>query len=318
MTDDTTLDTFSCAAASLARGEKVTGTGIASTRFLLVEHTGAWEFNAWRGLFGEHPAADAFAEWEPHGGRVQIIRKYGRRDPRPEAAQRVFLVVEGATWQGTWTGLEDLAKIIQADLQHDGLDELMDPYDGPDLTLVCTHAQHDKCCAINGRQVAAALHAVDPEGTWESSHLGGDRFAANVLLFPELLQLGRVPAHNAAEVIAAHRAGQLDLDIVRGVAGLAPAEQYALAHVAAQRQKDYRTLSVHVASSTPESPATNAVAEPNVATKTLPAAVVHTAVVDIPGEEAVTVLIRERQSETPTFNTCRRTKEATYRVLEIH
>jgi hypothetical protein len=49
------------------------------------------------------------------------------------------------------------------------------------IYLVCTHGRHDACCAVRGRPVAAALAAAYPERTWECSHIGGDRFAANVV-----------------------------------------------------------------------------------------------------------------------------------------
>ena len=46
------------------------------------------------------------------------------------------------------------------------------------MLLVCTHGVHDTCCAVRGRPVAAALARRWPEATWECSHVGGDRFAA--------------------------------------------------------------------------------------------------------------------------------------------
>ena len=62
---------------------------------------------------------------------------------------------------------------------------------------VCTHGRHDACCAERGRPVAAALAAAHPEQTWEVSHIGGDRFAANVLVLPDGLYYGRVSAADA-------------------------------------------------------------------------------------------------------------------------
>lgn len=302
MTDQDLTERFSCAAESLARGESVAGTGISATRFLLVEHTGVWGFAAWPSLVGEHAAADTVAEWEKHGGRVQLIRKHGRRDVPDGSGQRVFLVVDGRTWHGVWHSLEDLAAIVSADMAGASLQSVLKVYEGPQLTLVCTHSQHDPCCAVNGRQVAAALHTVDPEGTWESSHLGGDRFAANVLLFPELLQMGRVPAEQAAAVVAAHRRGTLDKDVVRGIAGVAPAAQVAIVHVATKADLDYRSLEAHIVESTD-------LTEDKSAT--------HTVKVTGAGRADLTLTVKERQSKNPTFNTCRRTKEATYRVLEV-
>ena len=56
------------------------------------------------------------------------------------------------------------------------LEDLAPPYDGPaegwavvdePLFLVCTHGRHDRCCALRGRPVAAALAARHP-----AHHLG--------------------------------------------------------------------------------------------------------------------------------------------------
>ena len=89
------------------------------------------------------------------------------------------------------------------------------PHPGP-LLLVCTHGRKDWCCALRGRPVAAALAAVAPEETWECSHLGGDRFAANVLALPTGHTHGRVDAADAAELAAAVRAGQVVPRSLRG------------------------------------------------------------------------------------------------------
>src|SRR3546814_4969337 len=52
---------------------------------------------------------------------------------------------------------------------------------GPEhLHLVCTNGRHDPCCADFGRPVVRALRAAGVE-VMESSHVGGDRFAANIV-----------------------------------------------------------------------------------------------------------------------------------------
>src|SRR5690606_7696048 len=88
------------------------------------------------------------------------------------------------------------------------------------LFCVCTHGRHDACCAERGRPVAAALEAAHPEQTWEVSHIGGDRFAANMVVLPHGLYYGRLDAVSALGVAGTHLAGGLDLDHLRGRSGL--------------------------------------------------------------------------------------------------
>ncbi len=81
---------------------------------------------------------------------------------------------------------------------------------------VCTQGRHDACCAEKGRPVARALTAVEPDATWQVSHLGGDRFAANLLVLDGGWYYGRLTPQAAIDVAARHRAGRLDLEHLRG------------------------------------------------------------------------------------------------------
>ena len=64
-------------------------------------------------------------------------------------------------------------------------------WDGP-LFLVCTHGKRDKCCAKFGIPVYKTIRTlVGDSAVWQCSHVGGDRFAANVVCFPD----GRIPHH---------------------------------------------------------------------------------------------------------------------------
>ena len=101
------------------------------------------------------------------------------------------------------------------------------------FVCVCTHGRHDACCAELGRPTVAALTASHPEQAWEVSHIGGDRFAANVLVLPEGLYYGRVTPEDAPALVDRHLSGHLDLDLLRGRSGLPFAVQ--VAEVAARR-----------------------------------------------------------------------------------
>jgi hypothetical protein len=98
--------------------------------------------------------------------------------------------------------------------------------DGP-LFGVCTHGRHDACCAERGRPVAAALTASHPAETWEISHMGGDRFAANMVVLPEGLYYGRLDPGTASQVAELHEQGRVDLTRLRGRSTYPMHVQYA-------------------------------------------------------------------------------------------
>ena len=60
---------------------------------------------------------------------------------------------------------------------------------------------------------------------WECSHIGGDRFAANVVVLPDSLYFGRVEPDSALPLLRALNAGRLDLSCYRGRTSLTLAEQ---------------------------------------------------------------------------------------------
>ena len=85
------------------------------------------------------------------------------------------------------------------------------------LVLVCGHGSRDQCCALRGTAVFGALaDRLGEEELWISSHLGGHRFAANVLVLPAGLQLGRVEASEAPFVVARALSGKIELERYRG------------------------------------------------------------------------------------------------------
>jgi hypothetical protein len=93
--------------------------------------------------------------------------------------------------------------------------------------LVCTHGRHDACCAVRGRPVAAALASAYPERTWECSHIGGDRFAANVVVLPHGLFYGHVPPTRALELARQYDEGAVVPDLLRGSGAFVPPVQAA-------------------------------------------------------------------------------------------
>jgi (2Fe-2S) ferredoxin len=81
---------------------------------------------------------------------------------------------------------------------------------------------------MRGRPVAEALAERWPEGTWECSHVGGDRFAANLLVLPDGACYGNLSASSAVPVVEAHLAGTVTPANLRGLSTEPPAVQAAV------------------------------------------------------------------------------------------
>lgn len=205
-----------CSDASLDRQEPLLGTASTVRRWLLVERNGPWGAQALRSnCFGDEANARLRALGQAAGARVLLIRKHGRYEQRGIRAFAAF------TGRGSrWLQRLEFAD-VDALLAHDfeplrrgrsvGGTRVREP-----RYFVCTHGKHDPCCALKGRAIARALHAAMPEATWESSHIGGDRFAGNLLALPLGVYYGRVEPDQAVRLLGHLAEGRLDLAHYRG------------------------------------------------------------------------------------------------------
>jgi hypothetical protein len=87
------------------------------------------------------------------------------------------------------------------------------------LYLVCAHGRRNVCCARFGGPLAQALAARYPSQVWETTHVGGHRFAANLVILPHGLYYGPVDAARAVEAIDAYARGTIVPERYRGRAG---------------------------------------------------------------------------------------------------
>jgi hypothetical protein len=208
---------FSCTPASLQRGEPVAGTASHVRTWLLLEHSGPWGSKALRdaalpaGLGAElqHRAARLRA-------KILLIRR--PRAARDGAHLNVFAVHSDPAAPRLEHGtVTDAREVLDLDLDRlrAGGTTGLDPANEP-IFCVCTNGRHDACCAEFGRPVAMALHRTHPDLTWEVSHIGGDRFAGNLVVLPDGLYYGRLSAETGSAVADAHLSGALALGHLRG------------------------------------------------------------------------------------------------------
>jgi hypothetical protein len=90
--------------------------------------------------------------------------------------------------------------------------------------FVCTDGKHDPCCARLGKPLYDALRAeIQASGSSariaECSHLGGHRFAANLVTLPAGVLYGRVEPGDAKALLAAVQRGEVLAARFRGRIG---------------------------------------------------------------------------------------------------
>jgi len=217
-----------CTLRSLASDEPLAGTASTVRRWLLVESAGPWGPHGL--LDGRLPGGvgDALhALARRTGSRVLLIRRVHRR---PDVEGSVTCIAVDTTLDDPWMG-----RVLVPSIAHSvGLDPAdrgsFEPLSGP-LAVVCTHGRRDVCCAERGRPLAQATASVHPSVTWESTHLGGDRFAGNMVVFPHGLYFGHVEAVRGPEIVRAYAQGRIVLDRFRGRSSMPMYAQVAEHHL---------------------------------------------------------------------------------------
>jgi hypothetical protein len=203
-----------CSELSLAAGESLAGTATQGVDWLLLEVRGAWGRDA---IKDSGLTPDVSDQLTAYPGKVVLIR---RPDRRAGGAVIRAEVREGGG-HAVRNDLVSHERLAIADLQAG------DAIDGP-VVLVCTHGRRDACCARLGAPLYEALtRYVPPERLWQASHLGGHRFAPNVVVLPHGIQLGRIPLDRVGEVVATVSAGRIPLDLYRGRTLYSPMTQAA-------------------------------------------------------------------------------------------
>lgn len=232
-----------CALQAQLRGDPMLGTAFPATRMLLVEQPGPWGRDGLRGSRFDHATATALEARAARAGlRLLAIRRPGRT-PLGEPRRWAIADCRPGREALQWGCFERDAELLDV-----SLDGSAGAPDAAPAYLVCAHSKHDACCALRGRPVAAALAAERPGQVWECSHVGGERFAANVLVLPAGLLFGRVLPFAAPEFVAATERGEVVGALLRGRVGLKPVAQAALAfayeHLAIREAAALRVVGV--------------------------------------------------------------------------
>ncbi len=227
----------------MRRDEPVSATASQVSAWLLVEVNGPWGRDA-----------VGHSELSPHAPSIwrEVMRRRGIRviairrdltqhhDGASHPARLVYVVaprpgaVAGSAHRRVIGDLHEVVSATEPIAAGHALGEQWVP-DGDRYVLVCTNGRHDPCCATYGRPIARGLRGTKwADQVWECSHIGGDRFAGNVVLLPDSLYYGRLDLAAAERVLDAHDSGRLELDVFRGRSTFRLHEQAAEHHVRRQ------------------------------------------------------------------------------------
>jgi hypothetical protein len=88
------------------------------------------------------------------------------------------------------------------------------PADGP--LFVCTNGRRDLCCALHGNVVFARARSRLGSAAWQTTHLGGHRFAATAVRLPGGVVYGRLTPDTLDVVLDVEATGGVALDHLRG------------------------------------------------------------------------------------------------------
>ena len=204
----------SCSELSRAAGEPLSATASIGRVWYLLEHPGPWGRDALR---------DAALPDRVKDRLEQTLAAVPR--------SRLLLVRRGARLSGPislFVAIADERRPVLSRLRLASYDDLLGldlpamaaeapagMSTGP-LLLVCTHGAHDRCCARHGLPLYGLLQSLPEVEVWQSSHLGGDRFAPNVAWLPEGVFYGRLQTADLPDLVRRCCDGRLSLSHYRG------------------------------------------------------------------------------------------------------
>ena len=212
------LSSYYCSELSRRSKESSAGTASTGAVWLLLEYPHGWGRRAFeesalsdaaRALF-----ADALARIR-HSRLLFIKTDRGRR----QEAMNLFVVrCRERSPFAVRLGLRNYDDVTRYDLAAvaSGRDAQGGEVVRGPLFLVCTHGRRDKCCAKFGVPLYNALREYAGESVWQSSHVGGDRFAGNLVCFPHGLFYAHADEAAGRRVVDAYRSGRVPLEGFRG------------------------------------------------------------------------------------------------------
>ncbi len=208
----------SCSLSSHNSGEQLFATAARADTWFLLEHAQTYgrEALAESGLIDVVRRHLEKAAESVGNGRIQLIKRNG---VEPENGVAFFVSVNHEEQPNLYEfHLDKVEDLLDLDLEAVANEDAA--YHGHDRTrplfLVCTNGKRDPCCSRLGMLLYREMRRHFKEDVWQTSHVGGHRFAPNVVVLPSGANYGYVGPGDLALIVKAANAGKLHLPNYRG------------------------------------------------------------------------------------------------------
>lgn len=208
----------SCSTLSTSVNEQLYGTAPKTNLWVMVEYTNPFGSKALiESLIPERLQSHLtnLQKIVP-GTRLVLIR---RDQPRTDNQIAVFASISSADQQYLYEfHLSNYDEILSLDLQSliTGKIDIRENIRVDPIFLVCTNGKRDPCCSRLGYPVYQAMASQQGDSVWQTSHVGGHRFAANVICLPHGIYYGRVNPENAVSLMSDYQNQRLTPYLYRG------------------------------------------------------------------------------------------------------
>ena len=207
-----------CSDFSISLGEPVFATAPRIEAWVLLEYPYAHPAKALKeSTLQENIKAHLSAALDsiPHS-RLLMIKRSNRK---PQSGVNLILALSGTNNpRMTRFQLKDYPDIPSIDLEAAFTELANNPEKGEvsPLILICTNGKRDVCCARYGLPLFNEMRKYDRADVWQSSHMGGHRFAANVISLPYGIYYARIPVSGAGLFVEHCSNGEINLPYYRG------------------------------------------------------------------------------------------------------
>ena len=223
-----------CSLMTRQTGEPLAGTAPFAKHFVFITWPKKyWQYDA---LDSKGGFPEGLKEWMKAQSEITgkvSIRLLSQKELSNESAD-IYIYPEKIHYSNILP--EEISRVLMSHFLNECNSENTAKNIEKDHILVCTHGRHDKCCAKFGQELADNLrnHLKDQQDNievFDSSHLGGHRFAPTMIDFPSGRAYGQLTTEEIPDYFESRKQGMVYAQAYRGSVFLPELLQVAEAYI---------------------------------------------------------------------------------------